>query len=139
MRNRKPLELRGSVRKVNRAVQAALLAIVTLSLGSQPTLAHHSAAMYDASKTVTLHGKLRKVQISNPHSWLWIAVAEQGGAEDIWALESHGATQFLKRNPDAKRELTAGQEVTAKIHPLRDGRHSGLLVEVTLKSGKVFD
>lgn len=122
-----------------RIVQASLLAVVAASLIPQAAVAHHSAAMYDASKVVTLTGTLRKAQISNPHSWLWIAVKQEGGKDDIWALESHGANMFLKRNPTAKKELTAGQEVTVKIHPLRDGRHSGSLIEIKLKSGKVFD
>ena len=39
-------------------------------------MAHHSYAMFDMSKTVTLQGTIRDFQWTNPHSWIWIDVPD---------------------------------------------------------------
>ena len=41
--------------------------------------AHHSYAMFDSSKTVTLHGTLKQFQWTNPHSFLQILVPSDKG------------------------------------------------------------
>ena len=48
------------------------VAVAALAAGSAQ--AHHSGAMYDAQKTITLNGVTRELQWTNPHSWLQVDV-----------------------------------------------------------------
>ena len=100
--------------------------------------AHHSAAMYDSSRTLSVSGTLRSVQIGNPHSWFWVLVpGGQGGAE-LWGFEGGGPAQ-LKLGAGSTKDLFAiGQKVTVSCHPLRDGRPSGQLIRIQLEDGREF-
>ena len=120
--------------------QWAFIAVVaSLLMATGAASAHHSAAMYDASKTVTLHGTLQRTQLSNPHSWFWLVVPNGESSGEVWALEVCGVAELIRRwGPDAKNDLTIGQKITITIHPLKDGRLSGQIVSIILEDGKVL-
>jgi len=68
--------------------------IITVALfgAAAPGMAHHSSAMFDQSKTVTLEGVVKKWELTNPHSWLWVDVKGKDGkvsrAEALAAAEA---------------------------------------------------
>lgn len=117
---------------LGRAVLAASLAWMA---GAS---AHHSAAMYDASKTLQVRGTLKTAQIGNPHSWLWVAVLNAQNGVDLWSFEGGSVAQLEAGHGDIRHYLTPGQKVTVSYHPLRDGRLSGELVSVQLENGLVL-
>ena len=45
---------------------------VALAAWAAPAPAHHSFAMFDNTRSITLHGKVTKFQWTNPHSYLEI-------------------------------------------------------------------
>ncbi len=53
----------------------------------QPAFAHHSAAMFDADKVVTLDGTVKEFQWTNPHSWLQLVVPDGAGGSKEYSLE----------------------------------------------------
>lgn len=57
---------------------AAAMGIVLL-IPLHTATAHHSAAMFDHSKTLTLHGTVKNFQFTNPHSWLIVMVTGTDG------------------------------------------------------------
>ena len=80
-------------------IRAALLALTASFLASTlPVHAHHSfPAQYDASKPVTLTGKVTKVEWTNPHIFIYIDVTdEKTGAVVNWALEMGGPNALLR-------------------------------------------
>ena len=80
-------------------IRAALLALIANVLASTlPVHAHHSfPAQYDASKPVTLTGKVTKVEWTNPHIFIYIDVTdEKTGAVVNWALEMGGPNALLR-------------------------------------------
>jgi hypothetical protein len=97
-------------------------------------VAHHSFAMFDMNKDVTLQGTVRQFQWLSPHSWLDLEVTDDAGKQTRWSLEM-GAPSALYRRGWRQTSLKHGDKVTATLHPLRDGRQGGSLVSVTLADG----
>lgn len=96
--------------------------------------AHHSFAMFDMDKDMTVNGTVLQFQWASPHSWLDIDVHDKGGRPQRWSLEM-GAPNALYRRGWRQQSLKPGDQVSAVLHPLRDGRHGGSLVSVTLPDG----
>ena len=64
------------------------LAMIAAALFVAPAGAHHSFAMFDATKNVTLQGTVKEFEWTNPHSWLRVNVTdEKTGKTVLWALE----------------------------------------------------
>jgi hypothetical protein len=105
---------------------------------SVPALAHHSFAMFDREKQVTLVGTVREFQWTNPHSWIEMDVADSGGGIEKWSVEMNSPNN-LQRQGWRSSTLKAGDKVTVIINPLRGGEKGGLFVSVTLPDGKVLD
>ena len=52
-----------------------------------PALGHHSFAMFDNSRSITLHGKVSKYQWTNPHAYLDVDADQPGGRVKHYTLE----------------------------------------------------
>ena len=101
-----------------------------------PAFAHHSFAMFDADKTVTVTGTVKEVEWTNPHTWLRVMVTDQAtGKATQWGFEMGPPAQQIRRGwkPDS---LKPGDKFTLKMHPLKDGSRGGQLVEATLPDGR---
>ena len=55
------------------------LCVLCLGVLAMPALGHHSFAMFDSSKTVTMTGTVKEFEWINPHSWIHIAVVNAAG------------------------------------------------------------
>lgn len=117
-----------------RALGFAILAVSVFGL---PVSAHHSYSMFDGAETVTLEGTVKDFQWVNPHAWILIMVPDEEGTEQQWALElpSPGG---LARNGWRPRMLAPGMQVTATMHPLKDGQRGGGGLSVTLPDGTIM-
>jgi hypothetical protein len=97
-----------------------------------PAAAHHSFAMYEPTKTMTLKGTVKSFQWTNPHVILWVLVQpEDGGAPQEWSLETT-SPGVLTRNGWTRQSLKTGDRVSVTFSPLRDGSRGGGLNSVTL-------
>jgi hypothetical protein len=112
----------------------AVVGIATLAIYAIPAVAHHSFAMFDASKTVTLEGSVKEFQWTNPHAWIMLNVANQQGQAEQWAIELNGPSG-LARDGWKPKTLTPGMNVAVTIHPLRDGTNGGQFLNVKLPDG----
>jgi hypothetical protein len=100
-------------------------------------LAHHSAAMFDFSKTVTVQGTVKEFQYTNPHSWLQVVVVAPDGKTVEWGFETEGPSTLLRVGIKAKTFLP-GDKVTVVANPMRDGRPAGSWISATKADGTVF-
>ncbi len=115
-------------------VSAATLA--SLILSGAPALAHHSFAMFDREKQITVSGTVKDFQYTNPHSWILILVPGADGKVVEWGFESEGPSTLL-RNGVKHSSLLPGEKVTATAFPMRDGRPAGALISITKADGSV--
>jgi hypothetical protein len=120
---------------MRRTVQSCLLGIGVVSM-AQIALAHHSSAMFDRSKTLVLSGTVKEYQFLNPHTWIEILVEDDDGQTTQWSIEASGRRPMINMGLGPTR-LQAGDEVTVRAHPLRDGRNGGLFIDITLPDGEV--
>ena len=112
--------------------------IVLLMLGAgAPVLAHHSFAMFDRTKQVTLKGTVREFQWTNPHAFIHVQVPAADGSSDTWQVELNSPNN-LKRQGWKSSTLKAGDNVTVVLNPLKDGSKGGLFVTITLPDGSVL-
>ena len=96
--------------------------------------AHHSPAMFDGSKRLTLTGTVRLFQWTNPHSYIQLIVKPEGGSEQEWSLEM-GANAYLYNLGWRPSTVKPGDLLTVKIEPLRNGSPGGLLIEAVTADG----
>ena len=113
------------------AVTIIALARATASYG------HHSFAMFDQSKQVTLQGTVREFQWTNPHAWIHLDVSNADGLKDTWQVELNSPNN-LKRQGWKSSSIKAGDQVTLVLNPLKDGSKGGLFISVTLPDGSVL-
>jgi hypothetical protein len=108
---------------------AAIIAAVTAT--SWPAYAHHSFAIYDRSKRLTLKGNVKSFQWTNPHCVIWVLVQPEGGAAQEWSFETT-SPGVLTRGGWTRNSVKPGDRVAVEFYPLRDGSHGGGLSAVTL-------
>ena len=81
-------------------------------------LAHHGGAEYDLSKTVEFKGKLTKVDLINPHSWMYFDVTETDGKVSHHRCEMR-SVNVLRRSGWTKELFPVGQQITVEASPNR--------------------
>jgi hypothetical protein len=107
-------------------------------LMASSAFAHHSHAMFDQSKQVTLVGTVKEFEWSNPHCWIQVLVADPndpnaGSVE--WSVELDSPIALFRRGWKPA-SLNAGDKISVVVNPLRDGRPGGQFVSATGPDGK---
>ena len=120
-----------------RVTAAALGAAVGLAFSGGPAAAHHSFAMFDRDHVVTLVGVVKEFQWTNPHTWLQVDVVGEKGVPQEWSIEAQ-STGTLSRMGWKPRIFQAGDKVTVKIYPMKDGSTGGSFVGALLPGGQTL-
>jgi Family of unknown function (DUF6152) len=86
-----------------------------------PLAAHHSfAAEFDATKPITIKGKVTKINWANPHVWIYLNVPDEAGKVDNWGFEM-GAPQQVRARGWDRDTLKTGDEIIVEGSRARDG------------------
>jgi hypothetical protein len=122
-----------------RAKLAILIAGAGMLTSAVPVFAHHSfAAEYDATKPVELHGTVTKMEWTNPHARIYLAVKDASGTVTEWNLEL-ASPNVLARNGWTRHSLKEGDVVTVSGSRAKDGNTMANARTVVLADGrKVF-
>ncbi len=108
------------------------LILIAAAAVSWPAYAHHSFAVYDRSKVLTLKGNVKGFQWTNPHCVIWVLVQPEGGGDpQEWSFETT-SPGVLTRGGWTRNSVKTGDRVSVEFYPLRDGSHGGGLNSVTL-------
>jgi hypothetical protein len=114
-------------------INTGLVAVLMVAACTQ-ALAHHSFAMFDTKKEVTIKGKVSAFAWTNPHAFLHVVVPKAGGASTEWQLELP-SPNMLKRRGWRSTSMKPGDVVTVVFNPLRDGGTGGSFLSATLADG----
>ena len=121
--------------------QLASVGAVVLALAAggapEPSRAHHSFAMFDMTREVTVSGTIKQFQWTNPHAYIQLVAKDSSGRDVEWSMEM-GAPMYLYARGWRPSSLKAGQRVTITINPLRNGRPGGVVRDVTGADGKAI-
>ena len=114
------------------AVAAGVLGCLAI-----PASAHHSGAMFEPEKTITLKGVVKEFEYTNPHSWLWVTVTNDDQTMTDWGFEAEGPSSLFRAGIK-KGDLRPGDKVTVTGRPMRDGRPAAAWVNAVKDDGRVL-
>ena len=111
----------------------AVVGAVALVAGTAQ--AHHSFAMFDMTKEVTVSGTVKEFQWTNPHAYIQVVSKDAQGRDVEWSMEM-GAPMYLYARGWRPSSLRAGMQVTVTLNPLRNGRPGGVVRDVVTADGR---
>lgn len=112
--------------------------VLIFFVSSFAALAHHGGAEYDLGKTVEFKAKLTKVDLINPHAWLYFDVAEKDGKVSHHRCEMR-SVHVLRRSGWTKELFPVGQQITIEASPNRTDPASCYLQTILAADGTRMD
>src|ERR1051325_5036544 len=113
-------------------MKKGLFVAAALAMAAAPVLAHHSFAMFDQTKTVTMTGVMTRFVAQANHAELhFVPLGPDGkpmraadGKPIQWGVEMAGAAAVAAQGITAS-SFPAGTIFSVKLNPLRDGTNFG--------------
>lgn len=104
-----------------------LAGVAALVMVTGEASAHHSFAMYDRERTLTLTGTVKEYDWASPHVVIEVVKDGSKGA-NAWYVEGSSPT-VLARGGWTSTLVKPGDKITLGIHPRKDGQPGGLLAD----------
>jgi hypothetical protein len=100
--------------------------------------AHHAfSTEFDVERPVSLEGKVTKVELINPHSWIHIEVVDDDGEAVTWMIEG-GSPNALVRRGVTKASIPVGSELVVRGYQARDGSHRAVGRDLEFADGRAL-
>ena len=117
-----------------RKVIVMLAAAVMSACGASMASAHHSAAMFDFTKTGELDGVVKDIRVINPHMSLTLVVSDAKGTHEV-SFEGHSVNNFYRAGwrPNS---VKIGDKIKVKFAPRKDGHEGGFVNAFTTAQGQ---
>jgi hypothetical protein len=125
---------------MHRSKLSALAVLMLASIPARPVLAHHSYAMFDMQKDITLEGTVKEFLWTNPHVWIQLTVMDAANGKEVeWSIEGN-SPNMLTRAGWNRHALKIGDKATVVIHPVRVGgnSNSGSLSMLTVNGQRLL-
>ncbi len=119
------------------ARRTALWSIALAILMIAPAFAHHSFAVYDHNRTLTLRGTVTRFQWTNPHGFIEMDVPQSDGSMKHYSVELT-SINMMQRVGWRSNMIKPGDKVQVVVAPLLSGEPVGLGLEVVLADGKTM-
>jgi len=118
-------------------IRRSLFGILLLACAT-PAFAHHGSGSFDLTKSVTFTGVLTKIELINPHSWIYFEVKEADGKMSKHRCEMRSA-HVLRRSGWGSELFPIGQGVTIEAAPDRVDPSSCYLNTIHFANGSKMD
>jgi hypothetical protein len=105
-----------------------------------PLWAHHSAVLFDISRTFTVTGTLTKVDWRNPHVEVFVEARRDDDTTEMWELETGAPAWFRARNlAKIDFEKAIGKTIIVEGVRAKDGSPYGYLYKIVFPDRSSFD
>ncbi len=125
---------------IKQSLRTVILSAGLLAGGA--ALAHHSlSGVYDIRKMGELTGTVVKVEFTNPHGAMHIAVDNSDGTKTDWILTTGSANTLssLGFGRGGPNTVVQGDTVTIGYFPARNGKPLGFIRSITLPNAKTIE
>jgi hypothetical protein len=115
-----------------------MLTGILAGASSLPAQAHHSFAMFDHAKTVTLNGTVESYSWGNPHVHITVELPSgtaDGPAAGTWDVEC-ASTNIMFRQGWNRMSIKPGDKITVVGFPTKDGSRGVALIYVITPTGE---
>jgi hypothetical protein len=100
--------------------------------------AHHSFAMFDQTKTITVSGTLKEFEFTNPHCWIHVSAVDPATGRTVdWSFEM-GSTGQIGAQGWKADTVKPGDKITIQAHPMKDGSRGGQYQSTKLADGRTL-
>jgi hypothetical protein len=107
-------------------------------LAAAGALAHHAfATEFDVNRPITLQGKVTKVELINPHSWIHVSVVDDKGNTVEWMIEG-GSPNALVRKGINKNSIPIGSDLVIRGYGTRDGSNKAVGRDIQFADGRAL-
>jgi hypothetical protein len=114
----------------------AVIAVAVFAFQAQ---AHHSFAMFDQEKTISISGTVKEFEWSNPHAWIHLTATDEATGRPVdWAFEMGSVGQIAAQGWKSD-SIKPGDKITVNGHPLRDGSRGGQYRSVKFADGSTIN
>ncbi|HEX4997558.1 MAG TPA: DUF6152 family protein [Terriglobia bacterium] len=114
-----------------------LMSVAVFAVTSLTAFGHHSFALFDLTKQVTIKGVVTKVEWTNPHVWVEADVPQKDGTRVKWGVEFTSINHLTRLGMKANT-IKPGDTVEFTVNPYADGTPGGRFQHMKLPSGKYF-
>ena len=114
--------------------RSTLIASFLAGLAIPNADAHHSAAMFDFTKSAEMHGVVKEIRVINPHMSLTLAVTDSRGTRAV-EFEGHSVNNFYRAGWRSD-SVKAGDTITVRFAPRKDGHDGGFVNAFTTAKGQ---
>ena len=106
---------------MKKRVLAVLAVAAGLVMASRPTLAHHSMAMYDQTREITLTGTVTEFRLTNPHIQILFDVKTDQGNIEHWSSIGDNPVN-LRRKGWNRNTIKPNDQIPISGYPAKEGR-----------------
>lgn len=117
---------------------SGIVAGLALLSMARPVPAHHSHAMFDHAKTITISGTVAEVSYRNPHVFIWVDVEDENGRVQTWSVEMSNIQNMIRRGIGGGT-FEVGERVTVTMNPLINGNPGGNYISIIGSDGTEYD
>jgi len=117
------------------AAKRAVILVSLIAGGTTLALAHHAYSAFNMATERVVTGTIKKVDWTNPHTWIWIDVANEQGVVETWGIEGM-SPNYLARRGWSRSTIKQGDKLTITFHPMKNGDHGGSFMTAKLPDGK---
>lgn len=109
-----------------------------LLMAATAASAHHGLANFNLNVDLTIQGKISDIALINPHSWIYVDVANADGTTSKWKCELRGGT-VLRRSGWTQDMFEIGSAVTITGSPDRFEENTCYMGSIFFANGNKMD
>jgi Family of unknown function (DUF6152) len=109
-----------------KTILACCAVAMLIAIAPRPMFAHHGAAAYDMSKSITLDGTVTSLDWNNPHCLLHFDAKDEKGEVQHWTIELYNPL-WMTRAGWTRNILKAGDPINITFHGTKSGATNGYI------------